>query len=129
MYTGKVVTWVTVLLVLIIGSGIYMNKSLEQTSKRLESNIMQIEDAAKSNDWEKARQHLGSIKTSWGKSQKSWTMLIDHTEIDNIDDTLTRLEGFIDSENTPLTLGEAASLRQYVKHIPEKEAFNLRNIF
>lgn len=128
MHSFKILFAIAVLLAVIIGAGTFINKSLEASSRQLEINIYRIEDAARNNEWEKAKAELESIKASWKKSQKSWAVIIDHAEIDNIENTVIRMAGFIESEDIPLTLGEAASLRQYIKHIPAKESFSLENI-
>jgi hypothetical protein len=39
------------------------------------------------------------------------------------------MKKYIEVKDRALALGEIANLKQYVKHIPQKETFNFRNVF
>ena len=113
---------------MIVFSGIIMVTGLDRTSKEMESQISAIESAAKAGNWADAKEELNIFESRWSKTRKTWSALLDHFEMDNIDTTISRLSKYIESGDIPLSLGEASLLRQYVKHIPEKESFRLSNI-
>lgn len=102
---------------------------LDHSAQKIDHQIRKIEANSRSNDWINANKELSNLEKQWEKSSNTWAMLIDHVEIDNIDDSLTRMKEYIKAKNSVLSLGELASLKQYVSHIPQKESFNLINIF
>jgi predicted PurR-regulated permease PerM len=128
MHTFKVLTVVFVLAVVIVAAGIIVNKTFASSADKIDHHIENVEHSASSGDWSGAEKNLSNIKNDWSKTQDLWAVLLDHAEMDNIDATLSKLEKYIKSQDKALTLGEASLLRLYVKHIPEKEKFNLSNI-
>lgn len=129
MHTAKILLSISVLLVIIIGLSVFGANVLSNTSGRLEEHISRIEVSTTSGDWDNATGYLDDIEKDWTKSEGIWSILIDHIEIDNIENSLTRMKKYIEVKDKALALGEIANLKQYVKHIPQKETFNLRNIF
>lgn len=128
MHSAKIITSIIALFAVVLIASFYTTNILSSTSNKLENHISSIESNVKSDNWSKAEQDLSNTQKTWNKTQKSWAILLDHVEIDNIDSTLARLSNYVDTKNKPLILGEIAVLRQYVKHIPDKETPELRNI-
>jgi|LSQX01.1.fsa_nt_gb DNA-directed RNA polymerase specialized sigma subunit len=129
MQTVKALSLLVALLALIIGSGIFANRVLSSNAETLEKQINEIEEHTKNEDWDSALQSLHTINKEWPETSKMWTLLLDHVEIDNIDETIKRMSKYIETQNVPLALGEIAVLKQYIKHIPEKEKFSIKNVF
>ena len=127
-HTLKIVISLAVLLAVIIAISVSTVSTLNAASKELDEHLSRIESSISANNWDKATQELSYIQGTWSKTEKTWAMLLDHFEIDNIDTTLSRLSKFIEAKSTPLSLGELAALRQYIEHIPEKESLKLKNI-
>lgn len=126
--TFKVITSIILLIVIIIAVSLYSMNSLAESSEKLEKYIVNIEKNTKEGNWEKAKKEIESIQKDWEKTEKLWTVLLDHIEIDNIDEAISKMSMYVELENAPLALGEATTLRQYIKHIPEKESFSIKNI-
>ena len=129
MQTVKALSLLVALLALIIGSGIFANRVLSSNAETLEKQINEIEEHTKNEDRDSALQSLHTINKEWPETSKMWTLLLDHVEIDNIDETIKRMSKYIETQNVPLALGEIAVLKQYIKHIPEKEKFSIKNVF
>ncbi len=129
MHTAKIALSILALLVIIIGSSLIGANILSNTSDKLSGNIEKVESSTTSEDWNNAVKYLDDIEKDWSKSEGIWSMLIDHIEIDNIENSLTRMKKYIEVKDKSLALGEIANLKQYVKHIPQKETFNFRNVF
>jgi hypothetical protein len=128
MHTFKITASIALLLTIIIVSGIFSLKMLESSSKNIEQHLSLIESSTTSGDWAKSKSQLDLVNASWKKTSKVWTALIDHFEIDNIDTSLSKMEKYIYAKDTSMALAEIAALKQFIKHIPETEAFNLKNI-
>jgi len=124
-----IISFALLLLLSIIGVSIYNVRALDLSSKKMETHISLIESGISAGDWNKAEDGMKGITKSWEETRKTWSMVTDHLEIDNIDNTLSRMKMFVTAKDSSLALAEAASLKQYIKHIPEKESLNLRNLF
>ncbi|NJD02385.1 MAG: DUF4363 family protein [Ruminiclostridium sp.] len=127
--TFKVLLSVAVLAAIIFGMGFISQRILIHTSSELEKELSKVEDSTVSNDWNTAEKSLKKVQETWSGIKKTWAMLIDHMEIDNIDITLTRVEKYVLCKDTSSALAEAAALMKYIRHIPKKEALNIENIF
>lgn len=128
-HTIKFFISIIILMVIVLGISYMSHTILHKTSRALAEEIARVEDYAVSNDWSSAAESLKKVQEKWAGTKKIWAMLIDHFEIDNIEITLTRVEQFILCKDASSALAEASALMKYVRHIPQKEAFSLENIF
>jgi hypothetical protein len=102
---------------------------LSHSASKIDYQIRKVEANSRANNWTNANLELINLEKEWKKSSNTWAMLIDHVEIDNIDNSLTRMKEYIKAKNSVLSLGELANLKQYVNHIPQKESFSFNNVF
>lgn len=129
MHTIKIIAGLSALFLLLLGVSIYTSKIITNSSENLEQMVTRVEENARAGDWKKAEEELAKVSKDWEKTERTWAMLLDHIEIDNISTTLRRMERYIETENPSSALAEAAVLKQYLKHIPDKESFRLKNLF
>lgn len=127
-HSVKIISAVVILTALIIGSSLITQRILDKTSTDLQKNIEEVETSTSSGNWTSAEQNLKQIRDKWSKVSATWSMLIDHQEIDNIEFTLSRTEKFIEARDEASALAENSALMNYVRHIPLKESLNLKNI-
>ncbi|HHW48411.1 MAG TPA: DUF4363 family protein [Clostridiaceae bacterium] len=128
-FSVKIIAIILFLLAVIISSGIFMTNALSKSSKELGKKITEIEKYIQSEDWNKAMETLNSLKKDWEKTKSTWSMLIDHIEVDNIETSLTRVSKYVELRHAAYAMTEISVLKQYIDHIPEKESFTLENIF
>lgn len=102
----------------------YLNASTEQLSAQL----IGLEKRIEHNDWKTAKKDLKIWQNNWTKIQNSWTLFIDHQEIDNIELSLKRMQSYIHSQNEVLSLSELSALKYWIAHIPDKESLHWGNI-
>lgn len=129
MHTAKILISITVIVALILGTAYFSNRILISDAHSLEDKIVSVEANMKKEDWEKAQSGFTSILNEWPKVENKWALLIDHAEIDNIEDALTKVAEYIKAKDSSLALAELATLKNYITHIPEKESLNIKNIF
>ncbi|NLP14204.1 MAG: DUF4363 family protein [Clostridium sp.] len=129
MHTSKTLISIAILCIMIFGTAFYTLRLLSKDSEKLESFIDMIEISTQNGNWATAENHLSSLKTEWHKAENAWAVLLDHIEIDNIDTSIMRVSKYVETRNVPMALSEIAVLKQYIKHIPEKESFSLKNVF
>lgn len=127
-FTIKIVTSLTLLTLMIIFISLYTQSYLGRTSIQLEKHIDSLEKGINAEDWETVDKNLESTINEWQHSKKTWAILIDHLEIDNIDETLSRMKEFIKTKEVPSALAEASALKLYFRHIPAKETMSIENI-
>lgn len=118
-----------VILVIVITSGILSIGYFKSSSDEIVTNIDKASDAVKTSNWKNASSSMKRIDDKWNMTEKSWSLLTDHIEVDNIEMSMKKTGEYIDSMDTAQSLAELESLRFMVEHIYEKEQFNLKNIF
>lgn len=129
MYNLKILALPAILLVLVIGTSLFALNTLSKNALELEQQINEVESYTLNKDWINAEKSLSSIKEDWDRVEKTWAVLLDHMEIDNIEISLIKMAEYIKTKDYTLALAEISALKQYVKHIPEKESFSLKNLF
>ncbi|MHB8065156.1 MAG: DUF4363 family protein [Ruminiclostridium sp.] len=124
----KTIILVACLLIIIILSGSLTLYYLNLSANELEHSIKAACKSVSDNQWDSAKGHLDTFEATWKKTKFGWAILLDHFEIDNIDNSFTKSEKYVESEDFSLALSELEALRQYILHIPQKEGFSLENI-
>lgn len=114
---------------IIVVSGWLSLSALDSESERMDHQLKELKSEIENQDWTAAEDKLEEFHSKWDKTSKLWSMLIDHYEIDNIELVLSQLASFVKTKDRSEALSQLSSLRTFVKHIPEKEAFRLKNIF
>lgn len=128
-HTFKILGSIVLLTAIIIFVSIYTQQTLNKDSLRMEQFIDEIENNVKSEKWAQAETGTNTIKAIWKDVKGTWSALIDHQEIDNIDVTLSRLQMLIQAKEMPSSLSEAEALKIYIGHIPAKEKLGFDNLF
>ncbi len=125
----KIIASLVILTSLIIASGLYGHKLLYNDSVKLGNTIDEILKITNSESWEQAEEKMHRLNSDWDSIKRTWSSLIDHQEIDNIDVTMSRLQMLIEIRDTSSLMSEAAALRKFIDHIPEKENLSIDNVF
>jgi len=113
----------------VIGVGFWTNNQLTASADELLLNVDKIHDEISAQHWDSASEHTEELEQNWDRKGKWWPALLDHQEIDNIDFAIARNREYIAAKNAPLALGQISEIRKMIKHIPQKGAINLTNIF
>ena len=124
---GVVVSGILFLIVIIFC--IYSGASLEKVGKETCYILNEIKDNVEEENWDMASENIIRLQNKWEKDIKWITVLIDHRETDEINQTLSALEEYIDYREVPELMATAATLMQMFEHIPLKERLIIENIF
>jgi len=125
----RILVYVLLLTICVISFSIFMQRLLYADAEELTKSIEKMEEHAWANNWKEAGYELDRTMENWSGTKKTWSALIDHQEIDNIDVTLSRLQVLIRGKESADALSEAAVLKKYVSHIPDTEKLTWKNIF
>ncbi|QNU68352.1 DUF4363 family protein [Ruminiclostridium herbifermentans] len=127
-YNVKVIIIIVCLLLSVILSGVFLQYYLECSSIKLDTSLNDTYNSVTKEKWDSAKKQLADFEVSWKKTRYFWAMLLDHYEIDNIDNSFIKTMEYIKSEDFSSAVAELKALRQYVLHIPKRERFSLENI-
>ncbi|WP_366923951.1 DUF4363 family protein [Metallumcola ferriviriculae] len=116
-------------LVVLVAFGLYSNSGLTSQAEELSNYFVDMELMVSDGEWQQAQKTLITMEQQWQKVQFHWDMIIEHHEMDNIDGSLAKLKKYLKTKDETLALGEISTVKHYLKHIPEKEAFNFQNIW
>lgn len=124
----KTIILIVSLFLIIVISGLLTLMYLIKTCDKLETNINAAFESVSVEQWDKAESQLKEFEEQWDSTKRGWAMLVDHFEIDNIDNSFTKAKEYIKSKDFSEALAELEALKHYIGHIPEKEGFSLKNI-
>ncbi|AUG57034.1 MAG TPA: DUF4363 domain-containing protein [Ruminiclostridium sp.] len=129
MHNLKILGSIVLVLALIIGASFFASRILATSTLVIEEKILKTEANIYEKNWEPAKNNLLEIIEKWPETEKKWSILLDHSDIDAISTSISRLSVYIDAKDSTLALAEIASLKQLLKTIPDREALSLTNIF
>ena len=125
----RTVIFTSILLIGIIAFSWFTLSYLENTSREMLELVDSLENIITTEDWPAAKDPLTSINSLWGKIEKRWTIILDHSETDEIELTVARLKSYIKSKELGSSLAELSALKFLLQHIPGKHHLQLHNIF
>lgn len=102
---------------------------LERDATNLLDSANLVQEALAQENWPLAEQHLQETVDKWERHQRYWPMLINHAEMDRIEDALAKLKSYLQYRDTSNAAAQLKALIYYIRHIPQKEEFSLQNIF
>ena len=120
---------IVVLTALIVTGGCLIFYTLDSESQRLNDSLSVLEKDIENQNWDASIKNVEEFHSKWDKVSSIWSMLIDHYEIDNIELVLSKLVSYVKTHDKNEALSEMSSLKALIKHIPDKESFNLENVF
>lgn len=128
---------IVVVIVIVMGNVItqkYTRQSVEILSNELEDlktnlngKIDKTEEEEKLN--EEISKAIDKVKGEWESRHDKLAYYIEHNELEKVEDNLTGLDSLIRTEDYPQAIEELDKCVFVLKHIQEKYAFNLENIF
>ncbi|ADG81304.1 hypothetical protein Tfer_2819 [Thermincola ferriacetica] len=123
-------TFVATLVVfaILVGFSTFTYNYINNTTDDLMAHIQVMEKHLRARNWQQAEQGFSKLKSSWDRTSSNWAVFIDHQELDSINMSMARLKNYMDTREKPELLAELGELKLLLKHIPEKEALNLKNI-
>lgn len=124
----KILITTLALFAVLIGFGTFAYYYIDHTANELVSKASLVEQQGNKENWPHAEKAFSSLDSAWIKASTKWTVLVDHQELDNINISLAKIREYIKAKDIPGFKSEVAELKLLLKHIPEKEALNLKNV-
>lgn len=125
----EIVISIVVIICIFIGNGItqkYTSYSTESTSEEL-NNLKQSMISGEDN--EKLKNTVDTIHEQWDKKYEKLAYYIEHNELEKIESGLTLIRSYIETEEYSDSIGKVDETIYLLRHIEDKNKFNLKNIF
>lgn len=88
----------------------------------------EMETLINSSNWDKAYKTSITFLDGWNKSANTISIFIDHSEIDNINNECFKLTQYIKNHNVDESQASVHLIKNYLKHIVNREKVNIQNI-
>ena len=124
----RTLTIIVIIIVLLLGGSLASHRYIQTATQSLGAQLETIEQSISAQKWKFAQKELNTAQQRWDKNKTWWTVLLDHQEIDTIDLSMRRLEKYITTQNSSLSLGEVSALKLLVDNIFNSDKFTLSNI-
>lgn len=123
--------WATVVgfLILVIVLMLISTHIILGAADKIESELSGLYENVIKNDYKLANSNYLDIVKKWGEYKKGWAMLIEHQEIDKIDEELTKIKEYLLEQDRTLLLSEISLLKFYICHVREMILLKIENIF
>lgn len=102
----------------------YTKATVKQTSVMLNNLKEEIK-----RDEEKASDNLEEIFKNWEEKREKMAYFIEHDELEKVETNLTNIKSYIEQGEFDMAISSIDEAEFILKHIKEKNAFNLENIF
>ena len=131
----EIIICIIVVIAISIGNIItqqYTKESVSTLSNDLEELKLDLNNKIK-NEEEKANDELSNsidkITKDWESRHDKLAYYIEHNELEKVEDNLTGLDSLVSTEEYAEAIKELDKCVFILRHIEEKYAFNLENIF
>ena len=104
----------------------YKNNATETTTEELTELKKSISDGEQR---EKLKNTIDTIHEEWDKKYEKLAYYIEHNELEKIESGLTLVRSYIETEEKSESIGKIDETIYLLRHIEDKNKFNLKNIF
>lgn len=102
----------------------YTKETVKQTSIMLNN----LKEEIKINE-ENISDDLEEIFKSWEEKREKMAYFIEHDELEKVETNLTNIKSYIEEDEFDMAISSIDEAEFILKHIKEKNSFNLENIF
>lgn len=122
---------IIIILGLIIGGDILVNKYLENSSEIIIGDLKILKNKIKEDIYETKvlTDEANKIYEKWKKTEEKWAIIVLHSELDLIETSLIKMKTEIEENNLDIAQEELETSIFLVNHISEKEKFCIKNVF
>ena len=95
----------------------------------LQDRLIGLQQIVEEEEWEKAEKEVEQLKEQWRRADTSWTPIMDHRQVDRVDESFTRVFRLVDLRKKDDLLLEITIVRRQLLRLKDTEVPNLRNVF
>lgn len=116
-------------LILVIAVASFSVLSLDSSCENLSEKLGEIQSAAENKDNKRAIELTENVLEIWENEEKKISLLVNHSEIDEIEKTVKSLPVLARQDNMERLEEQSSIAAERVRHIREKEKISAKNIF
>lgn len=117
---------ISILVIIFVADCIVINH-LKNTTEVLSAKIEEVN--VNIDNKEKANGLIEELSEQWEKTNKTWSIIVTHQELDQIETSLLAAKIAIENEEKNEALTELGKFNFLLDHINETQSFKLKNIF
>jgi len=95
----------------------------------LQSGLERLQQQAEREEWQLAEREAAQLKKLWQQADEAWMPIMDHRQVDRVDESFTRVFRLVELKHKNSLLLEITVARRQLLRLKETEAPKLRNIF
>ncbi len=123
---------VIIVIAIIVGNIITQNDT-KQTVDEISTQLSAIREKLLQEDeeieWEKTQKELANVRKIWNEKYEKMAYYIEHNQLEKVETNLTSLESYTEKQDSQEALNQLDSGIFILKHIQDKNALDLKNIF
>ncbi len=120
---------IILLLAVILTFSMYMYHLTSEISEDLFSNLEELKKKVEEEQWSETALCLEDLSKNWNRADSWWTPLMDHRELDLLDQTIVRIEGLVRQYRREDALVEIKVAGRLIERVLERESVSIKNIF
>ncbi|NLJ74848.1 MAG: DUF4363 family protein [Firmicutes bacterium] len=125
----KLWTVMFLIMVLIIGLGIYVEKLILETTNHMSADLDMVQEYIDEDHWEEALTITTHVQRQWTMVKHKWNPFIHNHELDNVESSLGRVVSYIGSRDKSSALAEISHIKIQLVQIHHQEILTFQNIF
>jgi len=115
-------------ILIIILLNIWQVTYLKNTSRYLLSDLSEIENCIKREDYESASLAITELENTWSIIKPGWDIFGEHDDIENINEHIASMKVYVKYENSEELDNENITLVNLIEHVIDSEKLNLSNV-
>ena len=121
---------IVIILTIILGNNITQNYTKQSVSK-ISEELMSLREIAIKNEInnKEAKDKIEKAYKQWEERHDKLAYFIEHDELEKIETELTEIRSHIETEEYEELVSELDKSMFLLKHVEDKYAFNLQNVF
>ena len=128
----EVIVCIFIIVLIIVGNVVTQNytvKSVESLADQLSDLKSDIFKEEENIERDSIKDKIRQIEDNWESRHDKLAYYIEHDELEKVETNLTSLRSFIEANENSEAVSELDKSDFVLKHIEDKYAFNLQNIF
>ncbi|MGI6224994.1 MAG: DUF4363 family protein [Peptococcales bacterium] len=124
----RVLVGATIVTIIICIFSFYSTFYINETATELINSLNKIEKATIEENWDSVEKGLEYFSREWKRVYSIWEILIEHSEIDNIDISLSYIRAYTENQNSEQTVAELKVLITQFERLRRTERLTIPNI-
>jgi len=128
--------WKETVICIIIVSAIILGNNMtqsftKQSVSELSGSLEKLREAIRQNEvkQEEVKNEIDSVYEEWQKRHDKLAYFIEHDELEKVETELIAIRSYIETQDYEESVSELDKSVFILKHIEDKYAFNLQNVF